>query len=228
MAKKQNQWIFPTIIVVALVIIIGGLVWWQTAKQKATGESIKIGIVTDLSGPVVYWGESTRVGAEMAQKELKADGYNVELVFEDYQMDPQKALTSAQKLVNVDGVNGIYAEFNPATYSISPFLKGKNTLFIYDAAPTSPLKDLPYAYKSYLDFEVGCQKLAQKYKNQGINKMGFLKLNWEAGELCLAGVKKVYSNDNLVLESFNFGDSDVNTSNKNQKCRSRSFDECFP
>lgn len=208
--KKTNWWL-PVGIVIVLVLIIGGFSLWSSHKDEGSGEQVKIGVITDLTGPAAYWGASARVGAEMAKKDLEADGYKVDLLFEDYQLDSGKALTSAQKLVNVDKVQGLYAEFNPATYSITPFIKDKNILFVYDAAPTSPLVEDSYAYKSYLDFQKGCKDVATKYKSEGVDKMGFLKLNWEAGEICLAGVKEVYPEDKLVTETFNFGDADVKT-----------------
>ena len=83
---------------------------------------IKIGIITDLTGPASYWGESTQEGAEVALKELREEGYNVELIFEDFQLDTKKALTSAQRLL-LEDVDAIYAEFNPAAVAVGSLLK---------------------------------------------------------------------------------------------------------
>lgn len=210
---NTRKWLAPTIIVVLLIAIVGGLVWFQGTKQKATGNTVKIGIITDITGPASYYGESTQVGAEIAKAELAKEGYNVDIIYEDYQLDAKKALTSAQKLVGVDNVDGLYAEFNPATYSITPYLKGlqnDNTLFVYDAAPTSPLKDLPNAYKTYFSYEVGCRDLAKKYQEQGIKKMGVLKINMEFGEICNTAIKGVYG-ESMVTEAYETGAKDFNT-----------------
>ena len=205
--KKNNHWL-PIGIVVVLVLVVGSLAFWQ--KDKVNALDIKIGIITDLTGPAAYWGESTRVGAEIAKKELVAEGYKVNLIFEDYQLDTAKALTSAQKLVGVDAVDAIYAEFNPAAISVGSFLKDKNTLLVYDAAPTSPLKENTSAYKTYLDYQVGCREVAKRFKNQGVEVIGVLKGNWEPGELCLAGVKEIFS-DKTISEAYNLGDTDFKT-----------------
>lgn len=209
---QTKSWVWPVVIVVVLVVVVAVLALMNSQKNKIVNkETIKVGVITDLSGPVAFWGQSTKVGAELAKVDLEKAGYKVELIFEDYQMDPAMALTAVQKLVNTDGVNAIYAEFNPATYSITPFLKDKNIPWIYDAAPTSPLLDSPYAYKSYLDFEKGCGQMAQQFKDKGINKIGFLKLNWEAGELCLKGIQDVYAGDTLKVEAYDFGATDLKT-----------------
>ena len=205
--KKNNHWL-PIGIVVVLVLVVVSLTFWQ--KDKVNSLDIKIGVITDLTGPAAYWGESTRVGAEIAKKELVAEGYKVNLIFEDYQLDTAKALTAAQKLVNVDSVDAIYAEFNPAAISVGSFLKDKNTLLVYDAVPISPLKENTNAYKTYLDFQVGCKELAQRFKNQGVLVIGVLKGNWEPGEICLAGVKEVFS-DKTISEAYNLGDTDFRT-----------------
>ena len=194
-------------IVVLVVVIIGG---YFLLSKPVSSEHIKIGVITDLTGPAAYWGESTREGALLAINEMKKDGANIEVLFEDYQLDASKAVSAAQKLVNFDNVDAIYAEFNPAAISVSSFLKGKNVLYVYDAAVTSPLEDLPYAFKTYLDYQAGCRVIAEKFKNEGINEIGFLKVNLEFGDLCLAGIKEIYG-DSVISEGYNLGDNDLRT-----------------
>jgi branched-chain amino acid transport system substrate-binding protein len=171
-----------------------------------TNEKIKIGIITDLTGLASYWGESTVIGTELALKELKEEGLDIELIYEDYQLDPQKSVLSAQKLIELDNVDGIYAEFNPAAVSVGEYLKDKNILFVYDAAVESPLKHSEYFYKVYIDYREGCKLLAKEFKEEGIEKLGMLKLNWEAGEICLEGIRQIYPE--VIVKSYDFGDQD--------------------
>ncbi|MFA5966933.1 MAG: ABC transporter substrate-binding protein [Patescibacteria group bacterium] len=209
---NKNNWLWSGVVVLVMIIILA--LSFDSAKDDSKTENklIKIGIVTDLTGQAGYWGESTRAGAELAKTELAEEGYKVELVFEDYQLDPAKALTAAQKLINADQVDAIYAEFNPAAITISSFLKEqKPILFVYDAAPESPLQTSPYVYKSYLDFHKGCHELAQTFRDQGIDKIGLLKLNWETTDICIKGLEEVYQKDKIVTEAYNFGDADVHT-----------------
>ncbi len=207
--QKRNVWI-PIVIVVVLIAILGGLVFWQSNKQAAARPTVKIGIVTDLTGGASYWGESTQVGAAIAKKELEAEGYKPEFIFEDYKLDAQKALSSAQKLVNIDNVSGMYAEFNPAAISAGSFLKGKSLLYTYDAAVTSPLAGNSLAFKTYLDYQAGCKAVAQKFQTEGVTKVGFLKVNLEFGELCQAGITEVFGT-NLDSEAYTLGDTDFKT-----------------
>lgn len=208
--KPKRNWVLPISIIIVLILVVVGLSIWSNNKNSARGEQIKVGVITDLSGPVSYWGESSRIGAEIAKKDLEDEGYNVDLVFEDYQLDAAKALTSAQKLIGVDNVDAVYAEFNPAAYSINTYIKDQNKIFLYDAAPVSPLAVNPNAFKTYLDYQAGNKAVAEKFKNKGIKKVGVLKMNLEPGELGLAGVKDVFG-ENVVTEQYELGATDVKT-----------------
>ncbi|MFA5319168.1 MAG: ABC transporter substrate-binding protein, partial [Candidatus Paceibacterota bacterium] len=205
--SKTAKWILA-IIVIAL-IVLG--VWYYGSKPTTPAETgpIKIGVITDLTGHAAYWGESTRVGAEIAQKELKAEGYDVDLIFEDYQLDATKSVSAAQKLVNLDNVSAIYSEFNPASIAVSSFLKDLPVLHIYDAAPISPLAMSPNVFKTYIDYQNGCRLVAQKFKDEQIKKIAVLMPKIEAGELCLVGAKEVYPD--LVAESYELGNTDFRT-----------------
>ncbi len=203
----MNKKILWPIILVVVVVLVFAVRFNQQPNNQGT---IKIGIITDLTGPAAYWGESTRAGAGLSAKELEGRGYKVQLIYEDYKLDAATAVSAAQKLVNVDQVDAIYAEFNPAAISVGSFMKGKKLLYMYDAAVVSPLENSPYAYKTYLDYEKGCAAVANKFKEQGIQKIGVLKVNLEFGELCLRGIKEVYA-QNAFVEGYNLGDTDFRT-----------------
>ena len=182
------------------IVILGIL--WVIYADKAAHTSIKIGIITPLSGSSAYWGESTMVGVRMAQSKLKNEGIDVTFISQDGQLDPATALSAAQKLVNVDGVGAIYSEFNPASISVSSFLKGKSVFHLYDSAATSPLDAGPYNFKTYLDYQNSCKNVAQYIKDvKGITRVGVLEMDLEHGVLCVKGIQEVYGN-NMVVESY--------------------------
>jgi ABC-type branched-subunit amino acid transport system substrate-binding protein len=177
-------------------------------NQKSTSQfsksPIKIGVITDLTGPASYWGISTQAGINLAKEDLLKEGYFVEPIVEDYKLEPNQGLNAAQKLQNIDNVDAFYVEFNPGTYTISPFLKDKNKIMIYDAAPTSPLKDSPNFFKTYLDYQIGCKEMAQKFKTKGMTSVASLQPKLEFGELCTKGVQEIYPA--ALVETYNMGD----------------------
>ena len=84
METQNNNRKLMILIVIAVGVIV--LTWITVVSMGLTGqvskkETIKIGIITDLTGPAAYWGESSRVGAEIAAEEMRKEGYDVELIY---------------------------------------------------------------------------------------------------------------------------------------------------
>lgn len=200
------------IVLVVVVIVVAGIaIISQNRKGISPGRDnlIKIGVITPLTGGNAYWGESTRMGLKLAEKDLAKEGIRVQFIIEDGQVDPTVALNAAQKLVNVDHVGAIYSEFNPAAIAVTSFLKDKDILSLYDAAPTSPLSQTPNVYKTYMDYESSCKNVAEMLKEKGIKRVGVLKINLEFGDLCLNGIRSVYPD--ARSESYNAGETDFHT-----------------
>jgi len=194
--------------IILVVVLILGL--WLSRINENSPQTIKIGLISDFSGAGAYWGESTKAGAELAREELKAKGISLDIVYEDYQLDPKRAITAAEKLVSIGKVDLIYAEFNPAAIAVGSYLKDKKIPAIFVAAVTSPLAENQYVLKTYLDYKTGCRAVAEKFKEEGIQRIGALKINLEAGELCLEGVRDAYPDD-VIVETYNLGETDFRT-----------------
>jgi ABC-type branched-subunit amino acid transport system substrate-binding protein len=195
---------------VFVLIILGIFVFIYT---KPSNKEIKIGIITPLTGGAAYWGESTSVGIRLAQQELASENIHIQYILEDGQLDSVVALNAAQKLVNVDKVNAIYSEFNPASIVVASFLKDKKVFHLYDSAAISPLQDGPYNFKTYLDYKDGCKDVSKYLKDkEGVKKVGVLKINIEFGDLCIEGIKEVFGAENVFVESYNPGITDYRSS----------------
>jgi Periplasmic binding protein len=78
-------------------------------------------------------------------------------------------------------------------------LKAKKP-FLYLAAATSILKSNPYSFKSFLDYERGCEAIAKLWRSEGVDKIAHLKINIEAGERCRNGLLNVFPE--FLEESF--------------------------
>lgn len=204
----MRKWAFVAAIVIIAAIVV--FYWREKQPPQGSGQVYNIGVVSPLTGSFAFYGESTSAGARLAALELESEGIKVNIISEDGQTDPVKSLNAAQKLVNVDGARAIYSDLNPAAIAISSFLKGKDILHVYDAAPISPLEDNPLVFKTYIDFTAGCKEIALYLKNKGINTAGMLKPNFEAGELCLEGAREVFG-EKLFVEEYNLGTSDFRT-----------------
>ena len=74
----------------------------------ADGEPIRIGTLTELSGPFAPWGVNVSNGMQMAVADINdaggVDGRPLELVERDTQSDPQEGVTALRGMIDQDGV----------------------------------------------------------------------------------------------------------------------------
>ncbi len=155
-------------------------------------EPVKIGVLTDLSGGMSHWGQQARAGAELAAREINAAGGQLELVFGDHQLKPASAVTEVRKLTDSDKIDALYVEFSPAVTAVAPILKSKQLLTVFAAASVSPTLNNPYLFKTFLDFDTGCELLARTWRERGIQKIGLFRANVEFGDICGMAVRRVF------------------------------------
>ena len=166
---------------------------------------ITIGVITDLSGPASYYGQQTRVGTELAQRDFHAQGLPVSVIVEDSALNTQRGLSAAQKLLMVDKVEALYVDFTVIARAVSPLVQTQKRLMIYSAAAQSVAKSNPYAFKTYSDYAQGCEALTQEFLNRGIRTLGVLHTEAEYGDLCLEGVRRAVPQ--VAEQSYKQGES---------------------
>ena len=88
----------------------------------AATDTVKIGYVTPLTGPLAAFGEGDQwvvdqMTAYFAEHPIQAGGksYGVEIVMKDSQSDPKRAGELAGELINTDGVDILMAHATPET-----------------------------------------------------------------------------------------------------------------
>ena len=64
-------------------------------------KAVKIGVITDLSGAGAFWGTQTVLGAELAAKEIKEAGGELQILNYDSQLLPKVAVSAAQRALMI-------------------------------------------------------------------------------------------------------------------------------
>ncbi|WP_028972572.1 ABC transporter substrate-binding protein [Spirochaeta cellobiosiphila] len=81
------------------------------ANGQGEGDTIKIGAIMPISGPISTYGITTRDGIQMAVDEYNAAGgvlgHQIELIVEDNKLDAGETVTAFKKLVDQDEVVGL-------------------------------------------------------------------------------------------------------------------------
>ncbi len=103
------------------------------------GETIKIGVVTSITGDAAAYGTHSTNGVKLAAEQINADGgvngKKIELIIEDDEGKPEKAVDAFNKLADKDKVNLIIgATITKCSLAIAPLAQQQNILMI---TPTS-------------------------------------------------------------------------------------------
>lgn len=105
----------------AYVLLAVVLVFWSVnalAEVGVTGDTIKIGVVSDLTGPTAIGGVGMADGIVSFFKDLNEKGgihgRKVEVIVEDCAYSPAKAVAAAKKLMAKDGVFALVSPWGTA------------------------------------------------------------------------------------------------------------------
>jgi branched-chain amino acid transport system substrate-binding protein len=95
-----------------LVATLAGCGIQNTNQQQTNKEPIKIGVIIPLTGNYASIGEKIKNGLELAKADMEKKNQNLKiaLIYEDACMGPE-AISATQKLINVDKVKIIGAQF---------------------------------------------------------------------------------------------------------------------
>ena len=98
------------IVVGLLIALVAAVGLFSTYKEKDSQNqaTIKIGAVVSMSGAASATGESLKQGIDFAIADLKKDGLNVEVIYQDDKTEPKEVVSATNnlKLQNVDGIVG--------------------------------------------------------------------------------------------------------------------------
>jgi len=169
------------ILIIVIVIIIVAIVIFYKPKPR---EVIKIGVVLPLSGSASTYGISAKEGIDLALEELNAtQKRKIELIYEDDQCNPEKAVDAAQKLINVDSVRIIIGHIcSSAALAVAPIAE-KNKVILFSPGASAPdYKNAgDYIFRNRQDISDEVSKTAEIVKNFNINKIAMIYVNNDYG-----------------------------------------------
>lgn len=179
------------------------------AEPGVTDTEVKIGLHTDLSGPLTAWGVQQRAGMQMALEEINSaggiHGRKIRLIIEDSAYDPKKAVLATQKLLNRDKVFAFVGNLGtPLVVATAPLIvrKGRPHLYPFTAARETyePFHKLKFSTFTpyYHSTRLGLRMLARE---KGIKKIGILYQDDDYGANVWEGVKDEIESSDLELVS---------------------------
>jgi branched-chain amino acid transport system substrate-binding protein len=160
-----------------------------TSGPAPTGEPVKIGVLTSITGNFAPWGLQVRDGMRLAVDEVNAaggvDGRPLELDIADDQTDPEQATTEIERLIE-DGVVGIggviSSDVGLATARTAEELEVP--LFLVKAGSEAILtRDSRYTFRTCLPAApMVAGPIAQYVQDQGVTKVGAIVADYAWGQ----------------------------------------------
>ncbi|MGH1491161.1 MAG: ABC transporter substrate-binding protein [Acidimicrobiales bacterium] len=175
---------------------------------EASGDPIKIGALTSLTGPFTSWGLHVEAGMQLAVDDINADGgvdgRMLELIVADDQSDPEEAVVQMERLIE-DGVVAIAGTISSgvggATSSIAE--DSQIPLFLSKAGSDGLLTaDSRYTFRTCLPAgPMLARPWADYASEQGFTKVGQLIADYAWGQSFLAASEPVFAASGIELQS---------------------------
>lgn len=205
---ESKKWGGVVLGIIVIVLIALGI-WQGTNHQSLTG-SIKIGVVTQLTGGVAFIGEGVMNAMLLARENLGKTKYSYELIFEDDQLDPKKTSTAANKLINIDRVDVIVSDSSGSGNVVTPIAERSKVVHIGIASDANIAKgDYNFIHWTPPSEEGGV--FVKELQKRNIKKLAMFNLN-QQGVAAIAGdlKEKLKGTDISVVteQMFNFGERD--------------------
>lgn len=203
------------------VVVVTIMALSFVACSKADGNTIKIGGIYPLSGPVAVYGVEAKNGVELAVQEINAaggvNGKMIELIAEDDEGNPEKSVNAYKKLTAKDNVKMIIGSLTSGcTQAIASLAQSQKVIVVAPAATMESITDAgDYIFRvCFIDPFQGTVGAKFAAENLGKKKSAVL---YDVGNDYSVGLyenfKKgfVASGGALVAEeSYNTGDKDFN------------------
>jgi branched-chain amino acid transport system substrate-binding protein len=189
-----------------------GWVIFSPSKKSGPADTITIGYFGPFTGLLAQsTGESVAEGFKLAEKESNKFGNKtVKVVYEDDSCDPKKAVSAAQKLIEVDKVKILISGVcSSSTLGVAPIAESNKVILISPTSASPKITDAGDYIFRLSSPTTGMAKAASDYAtSMGYKKVGLLFENNEYP----AGWKDSFLNSfkgEVVVEGVTPGSTDV-------------------
>lgn len=177
-STKKNNWFLPVGIVILLVVVIGGLYYWQDYK-KSSGK-IKIGFIGPFSGSSAVFGSMMQNGLDLAMKSIpQSEKDKIEIIKEDDACQGPAGLTAATKLINVDKVKYVIGPLcNESSLSSEKLFENNKVISLTIGLPSNDIANMgAYHFSFSPEIEYLMTTIAQEMINKGHMKVAVIHMD---------------------------------------------------
>jgi len=183
MENEKKTWSWKIIVGIILILIII-VIAFSTNNNQAN--SVKVGAILPLTGKEANIGQSMKNALELAKEDINRNGginsKNLKIIYEDSQSDVNKALSSYQKLTQIEGVKEIFTAISSVVLSIAPIAEKNKILNLAMGSAAPKISEAgDYTFRHNLLPQDESMTLANYIYNSGIKQIPLLVVNTESG-----------------------------------------------
>lgn len=180
---------------------------FSAVVAQAGAETVKIGLVTTLSGPLAALGQHVRDGFALGVEQAggKLGGLDTTVIVEDDQLRPDVGRQVADKLIERDKVQILTGVIfsNVAMALAKPAADG-GVFFVSPNAGPAPLAGRqcsPYFFATAWQNDQPHEAMGAHLQQQGVKRVYLVAANYNAGKEALNGFKRMYKGE-VVGETY--------------------------
>ncbi len=199
-----------TILWIVIVIIIIGGIWYGVSRKSKEEGVIKVGFTSALSGNYANIGKDILKGVEEAFSETDATkifGKDIELIIEDNEADPSKAVTAYQ-LLKAKNAKIVMSSFSGVTAALNPLSREDKIILMYNAMTPTYAEENEYAFKVYAGASEEASAIVKAIKEKS-GKIGLVYVNNPTTVIMYEKISNEL--DNLVSYGFDMKETDFRT-----------------
>lgn len=211
--KKNNN---ALLWVVGIVLIVLGVVYFSTTSTPQNS-SLKIGVLTPLTGDAASYGTAMQRAYDLAVGEINeaggVNGQQIELVYEDAKCDGTAATTSTQKLINIDQVQYILGgTCSGETLAAAELTQQARVLLLSPSATSPDITDAgDLVYRTYPSDDFEAMLVAEHAVEVGHTRAAIISENTDFAQGVRGAFADTFEGEVVFDESFNTGDTDFRT-----------------
>ena len=183
-----------------------------TGTMTAVSRVIKVGAVLPLTGDAANYGQSAKKGIEVALDKLaKENSSEFEVIFEDSQLDPTKAVGALKKLLDLDKVKYVIGYSSPELLAECPITEANKIILLGSGSAAAVTDCGDYTFRNYPSDIYQGKMLARLVSKGGHKRVAILYLANDYGVGLKEEFTKNFTGDSLFVEAHNPGAIDFRT-----------------
>ena len=211
--NRRNLWIIGLVVTIVLIVVY----FYAGDNVETDNETIKVGVITPLTGFTQESGQNVKKGLELGKEKLAEEGIKIDLIYQDDECSPTKAVSAYNSLIldpDVKIITGFVC--SGSILPLAPLVEGTD-VYLLGTTTSSPLVSnageniYRVAPNDKEDALIQYSFISSRF-DKG-TKVGVVYINNDYG-VALKDVLIKELGDNgytVIQDSFNFGTSDFKT-----------------